>query len=424
MTFFRQTSILLKDMSYLLDYLRRNIIFILLAFCLIAEVIVILPFKEVIYYAGIIYVASYVIRNNSQHNKFGTYYIIFLTVCLISSCLAFTLDYRLFAFVFLLIAFTPITTSFKIFVFRKQYLYFCLMFFPILAIASLLCYFFDINYYVPEGIQGGNELDFSAFFPHPMWLGAALGLSNIVLAWLVFSVKNKIFAWTYAVLLLLSVYLSVVAASRSAFFASVIAMFIFIVLKLHDLKKIFFAGIIISVIAVALLPFYIIGSKRMQDKFDKSQGKYGSRTELFDAGLSTFERRPLLGQGFAVKYNTEGEKSVGRMETGSGWLSILTQTGLLGFIIVCLLVLKVRKVFPYLFIDNKLLLYFSSFLYLCLHSCFEGYLLTVGYYPGVMFWTLLGFLHVYPYYKDKELKYIEILNFGRDEYSVSEKVSQ
>ncbi len=408
-------------MSCLLDFLRRNIIFLLLAFCLVAEAIVIIPFKELIYYAGIIYVASYVIRNNVQDNNFWMYYALFLAVCFLSSILSFTIDYRLFAFTFLVFSFTPITNSFRIFLFRRKYLYFSLMTFPILGVVSVMCYFLGINYFIPDDAIGTNQLDFSAIFPHPMWLGAAVGLSNVVFVWLVFSAKNKIYVCVCAVLLLLSIYLSVVAASRSAFFASVIAMIIFIILKLHDIRKIILVGIVIFVIAMAVLPFYLLGAERMQDKFERSQGKYGSRTELFESGLSTLEKRPLLGQGFAVKYDTKGEKSVGRIEVGSGWLSILTQTGILGFFIVCALVLKVRKVFPYLFIDNKLLLYFSSFLYLCFHSCFEGYLLTVGYYPCILFWTLLGFLHVYPYYKDKELKYVKVLALGCDVHFSDEK---
>ena len=150
---------------------------------------------------------------------------------------------------------------------------------------------------------------------------------------------------------------------------------------------------------------YLTGSARMQDKFADSQGTFGSRTEVFTSGLSGFKKEPLLGLGFAVSYNSKGEIIVGRMESGSGWLSILSQTGLIGFILVCSLLLKTLKVLPYLLIDNKLLLYFCAFLYLCFHSLFEGYLLTIGYYPCILFWTLLGFLHVYPYYKCVENKF-------------------
>lgn len=396
------------------DFFKRNIKFILLAFSLIAEAVVAIPFNEYIYYSGIVFVAYYAVNNNASNNKFGLVYFLFLLVCFISSCLALNLDIRLFAFAFLIIVFTPITNSFKIFVFRKKYLYYCLMLFPVLSVVSLFCYIFDINYYIADDARNANSLDFSAIFPHPIWLGTALGLSNVVLAWLVLGTKNKLQVCVYAVLLLLSIYLSVVAASRSAFFASIFVLITFIILRLHNLKKIMVAGLVICVITIALLPFYITGSKRMQAKFELAEGKYGSRTELFMSGFAGFEKHPVLGQGFAIRYNTKGEKQVGRMETGSGWISVLSQTGLVGLSLVCVLILNVRRVFPYLFIDNKLLLFFSCFLYLCLQSCFEGYLLTVGYYPCILFWTLLGFLHVYPYYTERMSKCLKFLVLKRE----------
>ena len=116
------------------------------------------------------------------------------------------------------------------------------------------------------------------------------------------------------------------------------------------------ASVIIAIFVVVFLPVYLAGASRMQNKFAESQGKYGSRTELFTSGLSHFEESPLLGHGFAIGYNEKGEKVVGRMESGSGWLSILLQTGIVGFIIVCILILKVRKTFPYMLNDDKLLI--------------------------------------------------------------------
>lgn len=394
-------------MLKIFEYLKYNIKFIILSFSLVSEAIVVIPSNKIIYYVGIIYLFYYALKNNS-YNKFGTLFILFLISCLISSCLALTFDYRLFFFALFIISCTPITDSFKIYVFRKKYLYYCLMIFPILAIASLFCYFLDINYYANKNTHIVNTLDFSAFFPHPMWLGTALGLSNIVLIWLLFNTKRKIYIFILSILLLLSIYLSIIAASRSAFFASIAIMIVFTIIKLHNLKKITLASIIMIVITIALLPFYISGAKRMQNKFAESHGDYGSRTELFVTGLSRFIEHPVWGQGFAVGYDTKKEKEfVGRMETGSGWLSILTQMGLAGGVLVFILLLNVRKIFPYLLADNELLLFFCSFLYLCFHSCFEGYLLTIGYYPCILFWVLLGYFHVYPYYKEKELRFLK-----------------
>lgn len=393
-------------MSYVTNSLKYNFKYFLLAFSLLSEAIVPIPFRNYFYYIGIIYIFSYSLKNSDGYNKFGMYYVLFLTACFISSCFALILNYRLFAFIALIISCTPITHSFNIYLFRKKYLYYSLITFPILAIASAICYFTGINYYTPNHGININILDFSAFFPHPLWLGAALGLSNIVLVWLIFTTRNKTYKITFSIILLLSLYISIVAASRSAFFSSAITMIILLLIKLHNIKKIIITGSVLTIVTIILLPIYLTGATRMQDKFTNSRGKYGSRTELVVSGLSNFQQNPLLGQGFAISYNAKGEKIVGRMESGSGWLSILSQTGIIGFTIICILLVKVRKIFPYIFNDDKLLLYFCSFLYLCLHSGFEGYLLTIGYYPCILFWMLLGFLHIYPYYKHIENEYI------------------
>ena len=95
------------------------------------------------------------------------------------------------------------------------------------------------------------------------------------------------------------------------------------------------------------------------------------------SGVKHFKETPIWGVGFAVSYNALGEKKIGRMESGSGWLSILFQTGLLGFSVMLLILCGLRKVMIYIWKDYELLLYLFAFVYLCLHSLFEGYILAV-----------------------------------------------
>ena len=309
------------------------------------------------------------------------------------------------AFIAIVISVTPITNSIKLFFFRKLYLKHCLMIFPLLSLISLYCFIKGINYYE----KTGNILDFSGIFQHPMWMGAALGLSNIVTLWLIFFTQKRILQLLYTSILLLSIYMTIVSGSRSALFASLITMCIFLIVKLHNIKKIILAFFLISMVTVMLLPYYLSGAQRMIDKFESSKGRYGSRTELFTTGIKHFKETPVLGVGFAVSYNSLGEKKIGRMESGSGWLSILFQTGLLGFSVICFIFGGLRRVLIYLWKDYDLLLYLFTFGYLCLHSLFEGYILTVGYYPCILFWCLLGYLYVYPYYKFHEKNNINLL---------------
>lgn len=374
----------------------NHIQYFLLSLSLVAGAIVVIPFGTQLYMIGLFYLLCYSFYYRSNDLYLGRYYIIFIITCLISTFVSDSFNYRLFAFIAIIITCTPITISRKLFLFRKIYLKHCLLVFPILSVISLFCYIYGINYCQKEG----NVLDFSAIFPHPMWMGAAVGLSNVVIIWSMFTSNKICFRLVYLLILLLSIYITIVSGSRVALFASLVSMILLIIIKLHSIKKIFLAICIISVTTIILLPIYLSGAERMRGKFESSKGKYGSRTEIFERSLKHFNDTPVFGVGFAVSFDELGNKDIGRMESGSGWLSILVQTGIVGFSIIVVILLNLYKVFRYLRCDNELLLFFVAFIYLCLHSIFEGYILTVGYYPCIIFWCLLGYLYTYPYYKN------------------------
>lgn len=175
-------------------------------------------------------------------------------------------------------------------------------------------------------------------------------------------------------------------------------MIILLIIKLHNWKKIILASSFVCILVIILIPVYTTGSQRMMEKFDnKNVGEYGSRTGIIVNGFDHLTDNVIFGAGFAVSYNAEGHKIKGKMESGSGWLSILFQTGILGLTIMCTILIRLRKVVLLLYDDDKLQLFMCSFLFLCFHSFFEGYILTVGYYPCILFWNLLGYLYIYPY---------------------------
>lgn len=390
----------MNENSILIDVwkgIKANFVFLLLAFTLVSSAIVYIPHREFSYYAGILYLFIFSVKNHSSGLKKGGLFILFILTSIMSSVTNWVFDIRLLAFILVLTACTPILMSQKIFIFREKYIFYCLMIFPLLSVAAMYCYLAGINAFVNiEKTTHGYFLDFSAFFPHPMWLGAAIGISNVVFLWLVLNEKNRIIKYILMIFLLSSIYLSVVAASRSAFIASLLAMSILIIIKLHNLKKIALAGSIITILTIVLLPIYIDGSERMMKKFENSKGEYGSRTEIFENGFKHWRDNMMFGTGFAVSYREGGRKIIGKMESGSGWLSILFQTGILGIVVMCCILFHLRKIGAHIFYDEKLQLFMCSFLFLCFHSGFEGYILTVGYYPCILFWSLLGYLYIYP----------------------------
>lgn len=242
--------------------------------------------------------------------------------------------------------------------------------------------------------DGDVSWDFSAIFPHSMWLGAAVGISNVVCLWNILNCKKKISQILWTCVLLQSIYLSVVSASRSALVASLTTMFILILCNVKNIWKFLKYAIVVAVIGTMAFPVFYNNSQRMQNKIESSEGAYGSRTDIFSDGFKHFEEQPIFGCGFAVSYR-DGHRDVGRLESGSGWLSILFQTGICGFTFMAFILYNVKKKVKNIRKDRILQFYLFPFIFLCLHSFFEGYLLTSGYYLCLLFWTLLSYLYTY-----------------------------
>lgn len=384
-------------MSFNLKSIKNNFIFYCLSFSLLASTIVFIPYKMFFYSLGLIYLVIFSLRNKKT-SKIGNMFILFYLACILSAVVNFIFDYRLFLFGIIIFFLTPVTISKKIMQFREKYIYCNLMCFPILSVASLYCYYAGINMMSRE--EGDVSWDFSAFFPHSMWLAAAIGLANISLMWLILKSTNKKYKYLCILILLSSIYLSVVAASRSALTASLLSMIYLLYIASKHFTSLIKYLIISCILLSIAYPYYEKSSSRMQAKIEKgkeSNSIYGSRDALFTEGFLHFKDSPICGSGFATKY-VNGQKIVGRFESGSGWLSILFQTGIIGIISISIILFQLKKSYKYIKNNDKLQLFSAAFIFLCLHSIFEGYILTSGYYLCIIFWSLLGYLYAVPYY--------------------------
>jgi len=375
--------------------LKVNYLYIILSLCLVSSSLAVIPMGLVIYSTGILIGIIYIFRKRLYfQNKV---FVFFLIISYLSSIIGGLWDYRIFVFTALFIFVTPIFNSKNVFIFRLKYILYSLSIFPVIALVSLYCYFAGIN--MMSLNDGDVSWDFSALFWHSMWLGAANGLSNIVLLWLLTKRTNKTLQIILILWLLSSVFLSIVSGSRSALLASVIAMSYLIYLKTTDLKKLIKYILIIGSILIVSIPFYYNYAGRMLAKmeYQEVEGET-SRANIFKMRILDFKDSPIIGVGFAVGRHAEsGKKEIGRMESGSGWFSIVSQTGIIGLLTVLFIIysayIRVRR---FIKKDSILQLLISIFLYLCLHSLFEGYILTSGYYLCILFWGILGLLYVYP----------------------------
>ncbi|MEB3376282.1 hypothetical protein SFC43_35370 [Bacteroides sp. CR5/BHMF/2] len=220
-------------------------------------------------------------------------------------------------------------------------------------------------------------------------------MANVTLLWCLFQLQNKCFRCIVLFILLLSIYVTVVAASRTALFASMITMALYVVYNIRNVKRFVLYLLVIGFLATVSAPIYIEHSAQIQNKFEGGKGENMVLALLIlERGLK-IEGIPLIGSGFATAWY-RGVLHKGRLESGSGWLSILFQLGALGTIIMLFILKKVTRAFKYIRHDRKLQLFVISLFFLCLHSCFEGYLLTVGYYIGFVFWLLISHIICYP----------------------------
>lgn len=375
----------------MLAFFKEYGLFVFLTFCLLASPSPLIPNGLSFYLIGILCCFIYCIRF-CKGAKGAKLFCGLLVACYLASLVNSIFDYRLFVFTFVIITCSPILYSEKIYIFREKYLKCCLYAFPLISIICLFCYFKGINMMSPE--DGDVSWDFSAIFPHSMWLGAAVGISNVVCLWNILNCKKKISQILWTCVLLQSIYLSVVSASRSALVASLTTMFILILCNVKNIWKFLKYAIVVAVIGTMAFPVFYNNSQRMQNKIESSEGAYGSRTGIFSDGFKHFEEQPIFGCGFAVSYR-DGHRDVGRLESGSGWLSILFQTGICGFTFMAIILYNVKKKVKNIRKDRILQFYLFPFMFLCLHSFFEGYLLTSGYYLCLLFWTLLSYLYTY-----------------------------
>lgn len=366
----------------------------LFAFCLLSSSLAIVPFGQVFYSCGIFIGLIYVLTRKftCKFNVFS----LFFGVCIISSILSEHFSYRVWLLGGILVFMTPILSSKSIQVFRIRYIWTSLYLFPVLSLISLFCYWAGINMMALN--SGDVKWDFSALFGHSMWLGAANGLSNIVILWWLLNAASRSRKLLFILWLLASIFVSVVSASRSALAASCVSMFFLLWVVSKNLKSVVKKMTIVFLLSVVLLPFYYQSADRMIAKFQyQMENQKTSRDELVDLRLTEFISSPLWGVGVAVHIDPDtGDREVGRMESGSGWLSILSQTGLLGFLVMAVMVFKImQRIRRSVSFHGQFQLLSAIWIYLLLHSCFEGYILTPGYYLCVLFWGILGLLYSY-----------------------------
>ncbi|WP_129618947.1 O-antigen ligase family protein [Bacteroides stercoris] len=385
---------------------------ILLSICLFSNLYPDIPsFLYYILWVSFLYILSQTSAVDIGRRAKIAYGLILLIICSTIVNVAI-FDYR-WILMCILLYITLCRTSYRFFKFKERFLFVSLFGYVITGLLNNYAHRIGFNYQLYSWKHLGEEftIDFSGFTNHPMWLSAACGIGVIFLTYwmnILWSRGRKLRAFLFLLLIFLTLQTLVWGGSRSALGICICASLLLIWLSNKNIGKTFFILCIFAISAAVITPILMSDADKMKSKINHQEatGKT-SRDGLWDARFVEFVSSPIWGIGFGV--TGVGEKAVsGRAETGSGWLTILSQTGLAGFVLAVLLVR--RAILPLRMLRNNLhmALYTSLLFYLSLHTLFEAYIFQSGWYLCFVYWLTVSIL-------DDYRKYYKILNIKGQE---------
>ena len=329
-----------------------------------------------------------------KHNKNSNLFVLFILLIGISSLINMMLDLRLVLFSFILILASPIYTSLRWHLYKKRIMQ--NLFIGFIGVVLINLYAKMIGFNLRAMVLGWEDLtdkQFSGFCDQPMWLAAAAAVSTIFCAYLVFEQKKKkwFLQYFYIILLLCSIYVTMISGSRSAFLAAMGAMCVVLYLLVKNKARLIKYVISAAVVVLVLSPIFFnrktFGAMMVKQEHQEEVGST-SREGVWNDRMAEFKSSPLIGVGFGA-HGVGDEKKVGTVETGGGWISILSQTGILGLVLAIFKAFTpIRKIRQ----DNSMMVIYAAYFFFIVHSIVEGYMFQGGWYLCLIFWMVIGLL--------------------------------
>lgn len=350
----------------------------------------------VLYYPMLFILALYCIIN---FRKISIIHIFYLIICLISILLNDIPPYyriysRYLIFILLLLSFSNLVNSRKIALMRLHTFHLFSIFSVILVTINYICFSLGfvkdeaLTLYKERGLYTGSTAN------NEMGLLGAIAIMFII----TYSIKFFRQISTLSKIILLICIISAIsmmamASSRMGLLCTIISI-LFVIHKLNNNIKKLFTSLFLVVIGGLLVSTF------MGDKFKLMLEKNGnqiedinlnSREDMWQSRIKEYKESPIYGVGFGyMKYgwgNLGAENTGGRIESGSGWMSVISQTGTLGaicmfFIVIPNLIYLVRKKS-----NSYCSAWYSGMcIMFILQPITEAYITTVGAVLCCLFW--------------------------------------
>lgn len=400
------------------QYVNCNKMELLITFCVFSNLYS-YTFPSWIYYIGLgllsYKMSRYMVTKIARYNI----YAMFIIIIILSSLINWALDFRIILYAAILIISGPFMSSISWHLYKMKLIKNFYIGFAATVIISLYAKLKGINYQVLYNLGGDSMLsyggvdEFSGFARYPMWNSAAASISIVFWAYLLLTNKKSCFFKQLMILIMLlaSMYVCLISASRSAFVFSVMASILLFFWTSFNIKAVMKYLVVFGVISVFSLPFFIESATRMMMK-QRAQEMTGktSRDILWNRRFEEFKSSPIYGVGFAVSKIGQ-YRFIGRDESGSSWLAILAQTGVIGFVTALILWRKTFTRPKNISYHKPYLLSYAIVFFFTFHSIFEGYMFQGGWYMCVICWMNVGVVceaqyfkkQLSVYYKSKEI---------------------
>lgn len=312
------------------------------------------------------------------------------------------LNFRLVIFTFIFYICTP-RGSWEWHLYKQKLLFNIFLGFGLATLANFYAKLNGINLIKTDEymVATGRVAEFSGFASYAMWTSCAAAISTIFFTSMAFrdDLRNKWLKWCCYAMILISLYITMIAASRAAFFLSLACSALIIRMQAKEMITLFRNIFIVGVTAVAFAPVLIDNSNAMLHKKNGLEitTKNTSRDELWGQRMAEFRSSPIIGIGFSA-HGVGANKVVGRNESGGSFISVLSQAGVIGIIFIVLiwaaaimLPSKVRE-------DPNLILVYTSFVFFSIHCIIEGYMFQAGWYLCLVIWIVIGVIIEYKEY--------------------------
>lgn len=383
-------------MKRIISYIQHNFLELIITFCILSNLFSFFM-PKFLYYIGLALLGIKMTRMGIKRNKNSHLFILFILLIVISSVINMMLDLRLVLFAFILVLTCPIYTSLKWHLYKKKILRNIFIGFIGVVLINLYAKFTGFNLRaLVKGWEDLTDKQFSGYCDQPMWLAAAAAVSTIFCAYLVFvqDRKKRLQQYFYILLLLCSVYVTMISGSRSAFLAAMgatgVVLYLLVKNKGRLIKYVVSATAVILVLSPIFLDRRAFGAMMAKQEYQEEIGQT-SRDQIWTDRMVEFKSSPLIGVGFGA-HGVGEDKEVSTVETGGGWISILAQTGILGLILALSIIFKAYTPIRKIRQDNSMMCIYAAYFFFIVHSIVEGYMFQGGWYLCLIFWMVIGLL--------------------------------